>query len=466
MVKPMELRRWISIVTLFLLIGTAVFSMSNIRPWKRAMAYGRLIAWDITSYYSYLPAFFLEGDLSLEFIKGKEEWYHHSFKYWPEYTEDGHAVIKTTMGQAMAYAPFFWIGHLNAKSSDEYDHNGFTLPYERALAWSCTFYLIIGLIFLRRLLLMYFDEWPTAISMIAVFVGTNLYYYSTTDPLMPHAYLFSISCVYLYTALRWRMKGGMWKAFVIGVLGGWLCLTRPTLFLVAIAPFLYRPGTWIEQFHYLRSHWKDLLAMLIFALLVISPQLYYWKMVTGHWVYFAYTGERFYFDRPHVLDFLLSYRKGLFVYTPIMALAVVGFIPLFKSWKALFWMIFPIIGLVVFVNSSWWCWWFGGGFGSRSMVDYYGFMAVPLAALMTWLFQRKKAILTSGLVAIVLLIGLNAFQTHQKRRGLIHWDSMTKGAYWKCFLNMHKDQKLRDLWKEPDYEKAKAGIDEYEFDPF
>lgn len=220
MVKPMEFRRWISIITLFLLIGTAVFSMSNIRPWKRAMAYGRLIAWDITSYYSYLPAFFLEGDLSLEFIKGKEEWYHHSFKYWPEYTEDGHAVIKTTMGQAMAYAPFFWIGHLNAKSSDEHDHNGFTLPYERALAWSCTFYLIIGLIFLRRLLLMYFDEWPTAISMIAVFVGTNLYYYSTTDPLMPHAYLFSISCVYLYTALRWRMKGGMWKAVVIGVLGG------------------------------------------------------------------------------------------------------------------------------------------------------------------------------------------------------------------------------------------------------
>ena len=63
---------------------------------------------------------------------------------------------------------------------------------------------------------------------------------------------------------------------------------------------------------------------------------------------------------------------------------------------------------------------------------------------------------------------LNLFQTLQKRKGVIHWDSMTKEAYWEFFftpkMNTSSDwDKQKNILKTPNYDKARKGEKEYNF---
>ncbi|MFM7289489.1 MAG: hypothetical protein ACKO18_08950, partial [Bacteroidota bacterium] len=69
----------------------------------------RPIYWDVISYYAYLPALCIEGDLTLSFVEDskRSDVQEHRHRYWPETTPNGHKVIKTTMGVALMMAPFF-----------------------------------------------------------------------------------------------------------------------------------------------------------------------------------------------------------------------------------------------------------------------------------------------------------------------------------------------------------------------
>ena len=49
----------------------------------------------------------------------------------------------------------------------------------------------------------------------------------------------------------------------------------------------------------------------------------------------------------------------------------------------------------------------------------------------------------------------------QYREGSIHWDSMTKEAYWASFGKLHIPKNFEKMLKHPDYDKAKEGEDEY-----
>ena len=136
-----------TIITLIIIIS---YSILNIRPWKNAEQKDPLINHDIVSYYSYLPAYFIHNDIRLNFIENDTI---YDTQFWPETAPNGSKVIKTTMGMSILYSPFFFISHTYAKFSNKYDANGFSKPYEFFLTLSSLFYLIIGLYYLRKILL-------------------------------------------------------------------------------------------------------------------------------------------------------------------------------------------------------------------------------------------------------------------------------------------------------------------------
>ena len=138
---------------------------------------------------------------------------------------------------------------------------------------------------------------------------------------------------------------------------------------------------------------KHIIALLIVFILLFIPQFIYWKYITGHWVYFSYKNESegnriesFYFLRPHIIDGFLSFRKGWLIYTPIMIFGLGGiFIAVYKRFEfALAVSIFTLINIYVIL--SWWCWWYGGGFGLRAFIDSYALLALPMACIYQWLF--------------------------------------------------------------------------------
>ncbi len=452
---------------MWLLAVVMLWTFISLKRWGQAETKQKIIAWDVTSYYCYLPATFIMHDVSMEFTRrAADKSYEENHQYWYQTAPNGSRVIKFTMGMAVMYSPFFFIAHAVAHLFN-YPPNGFSTPYEFFIALSNLVYLFIGLFYLRKILLSLFTEVITGITLLCIVLGTNLYYYTTTEPAMSHAYSFAIVSVFIYQVIKWHTSPTLQKSIGIGFLFGLMVLIRPVNAILLLFPLLYTvysKKTFIDKMNLLISKRKKLLIMGITAFLVFFPQLIYWKYLTGQWFFYSYLEEHFYFNNPHVLLGLFSFRNGWLIYSPIMTFSLIGIVFLFQSKKqfSVATLLFTLIN--IFVCYSWWTWWYGGSYGSRPMIDSYALLAIPLAAFFEYLFTYSKKVFAAFLIVPVLLISLNLFQTYQRRTGIIHWDSMTAGAYRKVFLKSelsNEDIMEREkLLVHPDYDKAKAGEEE------
>ncbi|MBK7669397.1 MAG: hypothetical protein IPJ32_19865 [Sphingobacteriaceae bacterium] len=198
------------------------------------------------------------------------------------------------MGMAIMYLPFFAVAHLSANLFG-YETDGFSEPYQMMIQFSGLVYLVIGLFFLRKLLLLYYSEKVTAITLFCVLFGSNLFYYASVHGAMSHTHTF--------------------------------CL----LFLVFFG-ITNLVGLKHRLFLFLR-HIKFVFLMIALATLVFLPQMLYWKHITGHYFFNSYVGEQFYFGNPHLLEGLFGFRKGWLLYSPIMIFSLIGMFMLFKNRK-------------------------------------------------------------------------------------------------------------------------------------
>jgi len=456
-------------LTFFLMMLIMLVVGIKKQRWQHAETEGpKLIDWDITSYYGYLPATFIHKDLGLSFVGTDGIDYGGKHQFWPETAPNGGKVIKTTMGMAFLYAPFFVPAHVYAKVSSKYAANGFSKPYEFALNMSCVCYLLIGFWFLRKMMRRYFSDWITAITMLLIYLGTNLFYYSSQEPLMPHAYSLALSAIFMNSSLRWIVENKKRKYIIaMGLIGGLLVLMRPTNILFFLTPVLAEVSSFSDfkkRAIFIGKNFRQVGVMALLAFIVILPQLIYWKYNTGQFIYNSYGEERFYFGNPHVLEGLFSYRKGWLLYTPLMFFALVGIGLSWKKMRNFSLYCTTMVVLCLYIIYSWWCWWYGGGFGSRAMIDFYAFFAIPLAIFLTWLGNTKLAIRVPLITALLAIVCLNLFQNKQRINNAVHWDAMSKQAYWYNFGTNYTIPGYWELLKAPDYDKARNGVNEYKFE--
>ena len=198
------------------------------------------------------------------------------------------------------------------------------------------------------------------------------------------------------------------------------------------------------------------------ALLVFSPQLFYWKYVTGNWFYFSYTGEQFFYTKPHFIEYVLGFRKGWLIYSPLIILALVGLFFRSKIKNKFFTATVLIILTMVYLNCSWWCWWFGGGFGARSMIEVYPLLTIGFCNFFEQVNFRKYKLVIAGSVLTFMILH-NIKSSYLNRINKIHYDSMTFKAYQYLFFKINvtneDDKYLETLYVHPDYDKARKGID-------
>jgi hypothetical protein len=447
----------VSRVTLWLLVIALVWTFFNLHQWRRPE---KVIENDISFYYGYLPAAFIYHDLTLKYTENPPEGYRAFFG--PERAPNGGLVIKTTMGLALLYLPFFLVGHLFAGLLGQVQ-DGYSSAYCFALLFGSIVYMSAGLSLLRKLLLNWFDDNITALTLLCVFLGTNLFYYSTGESLMTHAYIFVLSIFFIWSTIRWYKRPDFKSSLLLGCISGLMILIRPTTVIITLIFALYDIKAWKDlkqRVFYFKDHIVWLGLILLFVFLVWVPQLIYWKVNTGHWVFFSYQGEKFFLNHPHVFQVLFSYRKGWLLYTPMMLFALVGLPLLWKKVSVFRWSI-PIITIVtIYLLSCWWSWWFGGSYGYRGLIDLYAVLSFPLACSIEYFANKKAWRRITVAVAALVLIAFHLFQNLQYRRGIIHYDSMTKAAYWSVFLKLERPHDFYDLLEAPDYENAKAGLPE------
>jgi len=190
---------------------------------------------------------------------------------------------------------------------------------------------------------------------------------------------------------------------------------------------------------------------------VFVPQFLFWKHNLGTWLWYSYGEEGFFFNNPQIINGLFSFRKGWLIYTPVMIFALFGIYTLLKTNRQFFIPLITFTILNIYVIFSWWCWWYGGSFGSRPMIDSYPLMAISLGSFLV--FSNKFKPLRIIVYALVLLMTtLSVFQTQQYKRGALHFDSMSREAYFLTFGKLYITNEFLDALAPPDYEAAKKGI--------
>jgi hypothetical protein len=426
------------------------------KPWQKNQ-----IINDVVSYYGYLPALFIEKDITLKFTEGMS--WEPPIKYWPETAPNGGKVIKTTMGLSVLYAPFFLIAHFVAPLFHQ-PRDGFSAPYQFCLLLSCLAFLILGMVFLKRLLLLYFSEKVTGLTIISVFFASNLVCYSTVNGLMAHGYLFCLTTIFIYKIVKWHQNPSPKTALMIGLLGGLITLIRPIMVLAFLIFFLfdiYDKPSFRKKTDLLKNNYRSLIIIALSFFILIFPQLIYWKYITGNWLFYSYTGERFYFNHPHILEGLFGFRKGWLIYTPVMCFALLGIFRLKRFLPSFFLPIIVLVPILIYVFFSWWAWWFGGSFGLRAFVDYYGFFALPMACFYKEIIEGVNRFLKNLTVtAMVFFICLNLFQSWQYYKGYLHYDSMTMKAYFAGFFDTRYTLERFSALEEPEYGRARLGLPE------
>lgn len=431
----------------------------NITYWKHK----RTISDDVCFYYSYLPAVFYYDDLSLSFLNDTVNQKIEDTYFFPRVTPTGNYVIKSTYGMSLTYLPFFAGAHVYAKLFG-YPVDGYSEPYHFAVQFSSLFYFLLGLAFLIKLLKRFFTDGIIFSALFITIFGTNALYYLTVGAGMSHAAGFGFVCCFMYYSVLWHERPSFKAILMIGFMGALVTLIRPINIIVFAFFVFYNVQTLKDLINRIRLFFRykfHILLLGIIGVLVFLPQLLYWKQQSGHYFFNSYVGEHFFFAHPQIINGLFSYRKGWLVYTPVMVFALAGFYFLYRKNRSFFYAVIFVFIPYVYVAFSWWCWWYGGSYGQRSLIDIYPFLVLPLCAFLNWLYSEPR--LKKGIVygSIALLVPLNLFQSMQAKWNIIHYDSMTKAAYWDAFLRLAKNPDREKFLQHPDDEKAKAGVREY-----
>lgn len=429
----MLLRRKIIQITLLAITIITVWTSSNINWGKERWT--RIIKVDGNGYYAYLPAVFIYRDLQFGFfdeIAAKEGCQNMGYEY--RYTIDNRIVNKYFAGTAAAQLPFFLAAHLLSYITGE-PMDGYSVYYLVFINLASIFYLLLGSYFLNKVLARYsINPFNRAIVLAATVFGTNLFYYTVYEPSMSHVYSFAFINMFIYCVIVYVENLSTRHLFFSGILLGMIFLIRPAnLLILAAVPFIAGDAMALKR-AVLTSfqRWRSSFFAILLFLIPVTIQAFIYKAQTGNYWVYSYGDEQFDLGRPHMLEMLFSYRKGLFVYTPLWFLSLAGLIYVFRKnrWQGIAWLTFFLI--LTWVLSSWHQWYYGGSFSSRVYIEYYALFAILLGTLLQ---HFKKNIPRSVLISIIgLLVLYSVIQTYQYYAGIIHWSDMTRELYWEVFL--------------------------------
>ncbi|HLP21724.1 MAG TPA: hypothetical protein VK174_15530 [Chitinophagales bacterium] len=412
---------------------------------------------DAAGYYVYLPSVFIYNDLlGCRFYPYVDSVYnpgdgvvYYAIQQSPE---TRNMYFKYNYGVAAFEMPFFLLTHVFVKFTGCYPADGYSAPYQLAVALNAVLFAFLGLLVLRKFLLFWFNEVSVALTLLVIAFGTNYLAQVITQPGLSHVYMFFLHAVVLYSTQQLYATGRPGYLLMLAAALAMVLVTRSSGIFIIIFPLLWKAGgngvLYLANFLWIR--YKPLVATAIsIGIAICMVQLLYWKLTTGHWYFYTYRREYFDFANPEILKGLFSYRKGWFLYTP---LALLGFAGLFfvkrRSELRIYLLPFALYFMVTFyVVFSWWQWYYGGSFGSRVMVESLAVLALPIAAFSEFVVKASGLVRFASGLLISFFVLLNVFQTGQYAKGIIHWQKMNKDYYWRVFGKMEVTDADKELLK-------------------
>jgi hypothetical protein len=395
---------------------------------------------DASGYYAWMPQWQIYHTKHFVFIDQINKTYPRSrfgdflIGYSDETIRTGWAYNKYYSGTAILLMPFFEIGHLHANLSGE-RQDGYSWPYLLWVNLGTIFYCFLGLWGMLKLFDLFEIKriWTFSI-VLALLFGTNLSFYSNYFIAFSHVFGFALIAWILYFYLKWTKNRKETYLMGVIILVALSFIVRPTNVLILIMlPFFENSlkEWWGQLKRFLRPGNLKLWLSMLIAGLIVFVQMKGVHDQFGKWALNTYAEEGFNWSDPKFWDILFSFRKGLFVYAPSLILIIPTAFFLYKQGRALFvgWLVLMVA--LTYVLSSWWCWWYGGGLGSRPYIEFFPIIVLPVA-----LALAHGGLLWRTSISLVFLGGIYLYQTYefQIKEHILPMDGINKRIFQTVFL--------------------------------
>lgn len=399
-------------ILMFVFIGFRLNHCSN-----NTIQACKVTTWDAFGYYMYLPGTFIYQDnRELKWVDTIEQQYAVSGGtfYQASQLPSGTYTNKYLCGIAIMESPFFGLAHWYASSTNPYPADGFSFPYQFAMICAALCWTLLGLIFLRKVLLRYFNDRTTALTLLLTGLCTNLIQYVSVDSAQSHAFLFGLYALVLWLTMKWHDRPGKLYALLTGFFCGLAIISRPTELIIIFIPILWNTNPKLaakEKWQLVAANKNHILLCLLGGLAGIAPQMVYWQYTTGSLIYDV--GSKWYFLNPW-FRVLFGPEKGWFLYTPISILMVLGlgYMKQFPFRNAV--ITFCLLNIWIII--SWSDWRYGGSYATRALVQSYPVFALTLAGIIHVILRKYKVWIIVPVAAALVL--LNFYQLSLYNSGI------------------------------------------------
>jgi len=380
----------------------------------------------------YLPAIFINGGFENMYTRSL----HEGEKVFTNYPGTQKLYTKYTCGVAIMLSPFFLIANTIADIFHLDKGMGYAPIFGFFLILSTSCYLTLGLYCVYKILRQYSDTFPTIISCLIIWLGTNLFYYTILNPGLTHTFTFALTAVVVYFTHKYYQDINHKTLLVITMAIALLVLLRPTDILAALYFFLFRINSLQELWQRILFWLKKPIELLLFPVSIFIayiPQFMYWKYISGSFIIYSYENEGFsLWKNPMLPEIWYHPQNGLFLYAPLLLLSIVGII---LTWNKRAYSA-KTTALIFMLNSyicaSWWYWNFGAAYGYRPFIDFLPILAIPMAYVVQYLSKTKLPIRIFSFAAILFLLFLSV------RLNMIYaWPWEGKDWGWDNVLEKH-----------------------------
>lgn len=234
----------------------------------------------------------------------------------------------------------------------------FDLIYELGPGLSGIIFTIGGLFFLEKYLLNYLSKKPVFWTIIVLFLGTNIFYYTALEPALSHQPVFFLISFLLYWTRKFNKSPR--NLLFLGLIFGLFSTVR-IADSILLLPIIYQAK--IKR--------DDFVLVVLGFLLAVTPQLVLQKLMFGTVFTHPYvTGQSGFWaiNIKHTLEYLFSFKRGLFTWTPVLLIGLWGLIKN-RSYLVLFSI------AMLWIATSFWSGYLSAGFGQRfsfSTIPYFG----------------------------------------------------------------------------------------------
>lgn len=343
--------------------------------------------------FSYLRSVVFDGDLDFR----------------NEFAQLGHAPMRTTptglahngaaVGPAILWSPFYLSSHVFALMAHEIgvplDISGYGLVYQSAVSIATMVYVLAGSFLTYAVCRRYFCPCTSLLSVVGIWLASALLHYTVAAPDMAHGLsFFAVSLfVFVWHPPRFRTCG---EWILLGLSVGLMALVRhqdvvyASILGVEVIQAVKAGNCRTQRAAILQEYVRGAVLMGLTGALVFVPQLAAWQILFGIPVTIPQGSGIFDWLHPSLLEYLFSTRHGLYTWTPIMLLATIGLVPLWKRDGKVAAALLVALLVHLYVNSAHIYWWAHGSFGARRFVSATPLLALGLAATTEHVAKRFR----------------------------------------------------------------------------